>query len=64
MTEILIDKTKLAKRLAISTRTLHRLCDARQIPFISIPTPTGTRPIIRFRESEITAWLEGRARSS
>lgn len=52
---VLLEQSEVARLLRISTRTLQRLCANRQVP-----TPVYIGRFPRWRQNELTAWLDNR----
>jgi excisionase family DNA binding protein len=54
--EDVLSKNDVCSLLGISPGTLQRMCVKREIPFFRL----GRKKGIRFRRSELSAWLEAR----
>lgn len=55
--DALIDKFEVAKRLNVHFSTVERLVKADELPLYRIG-PAGKRQQLRFRWSEVEAWLQ------
>lgn len=55
----LLGKRDVAARLGFTVRSIERLVAARKIPYVTLPTATGSSTRVKFDRQAIEAWING-----